>query len=292
MTDGPRFPRLQILAAAALFSTGGAVVKASALDGWQVACLRSLVAAATLWLFMRGGRRRPSWRALAVGAGYGGMLVGFVLSNKLTTAANAVFLSATAPLWVALLAPRLLGERWHKRELPFMIAMLAGLLLCLTEIDPRFATAPRPILGNALSILTGLFYAFTVLGLRWLTRAGADAAEAPAALVSGNLLAFAVCLPMALPMAPPRPLDLAIVLFLGSLQVGLAYIWLTAAVRTVPALETSLLLLVEPVLNSLLAWAVHGEVPGGWALAGAALILVGTSLRALTALGPARAARA
>lgn len=288
MPLGSLASRLRILGAAILFSTGGAVVKATTLDAWQVASLRSLVAAVTLWLFMRGGRRRWSRRALLVGAAYAGMLIGFVLSSKLTTAANAVFLAATAPLWVALLAPWLLGERWRRRDLGTLALMGVGLVLCLTDAQPRFDTAPEPMLGNALAIGTGLFYALTVLGLRWLARGDPTRADAPAALVSGNVLAFLVCLPLALPLPVPRPLDVGIVVFLGAIQIGLAYIWLTAAMRQVAALEVSLLLLIEPVLNSLLTWAVHGEVPGRWALAGAVLILVASVSRAVAAPGAER----
>lgn len=281
MTRGSLVPRLQLLAVAVLFSTGGAVVKSSTLGGWQIACLRSLVAGITLWLFMRGARGRLNRRALVVGVAYAGALIGFVVSSKLTTAANAVFLAGTAPLYVALLAPALLGERWQRRDLAYMAVMAVGMLLCLTDAQPRFVTAPEPALGNLLAIVTGLFWALTVLGLRWLARSTERGDDAPVALVSGNLLAFLVCLPAALPLPPPRLLDVGIILFLGSIQIGLAYIVLTAAMRRVPAFEASLLLLVEPVLNSLLTWAVHGEVPGQWALVGAALILSATSLKAV-----------
>ncbi len=281
MVRGPLFWRLQIVAVAFLFSTGGATVKATALDGFQVASLRSLVAAFTLWMFMRGARRRWNSRALLVGVAYAGMMIGFVLSSKLTTAANAVFLSATAPLYIAVLAPWLLDERWRRRDLIYMAMMAAGILLCLTDAQPRFVTAPRPVLGNVLAIVTGLFYALTVLGLRWLARDDPSESDAPAALVSGSLLAFLLCLPLALPLPAPGLPDVGIVLYLGSVQIGMAYIWLTAAIRRVPALEASLLLLVEPVLNSLLTWVVHGEVPGGWALLGMALILGTISLKAV-----------
>lgn len=290
MSRGPLVWRLRILAVAVLFSTGGAVVKASSLDGWQIAGLRSLVAAVTLWLFMAGGRRRWTWRAFLVGVAYAGMLIGFVLASKLTTAANAVFLAATAPLYVAVLAPWLLGERWRRTELLYMTVMAAGLLLCLTDAQSRFETAPDPALGNLVAVATGLFYALTVLGLRWLARGDPAERDAPPALVCGNVLAFVACLPAALPLAPLRSVDVGVVLFLGSIQIGLAYIWLTAAIGRLPALEVSLLLLVEPVLNSLLTWAVHGEVPGRWALVGAALILAATAVRAGRTLGvePAR----
>ncbi len=256
------------------------MVKATTLDGWQIACLRSLVAALTLYLFMRGGRAAWSRRAVLVGLAYAGALIGFVLSSKLTTAANAVFLTGTAPLYVAVLAPWLLREPLRRSELVYMLVMAAGMGLCLTDSEPRFVTAPDPALGNILAVVTGVFWALTVLGLRWLGREEDSSSAGATAVVSGNVIAFLVCLPAALPLPPPQAVDVAIVLFLGSIQIGLAYILLTAAIRRVPALEASLLLLVEPVLSSLLAWAVHGEVPGRWALMGALLILGSTLVKA------------
>lgn len=289
MKSGSLVARLQLVAVAILFSTGGSVVKLTALDGWEVACLRSLVAAVTLWLFMPGARRRWSRRALLVGCAYAGALIGFVLSSKLTTAANAVFLTGTAPLYVALLAPILLGERWQWRDLVYMAVMAVGMLFCLTDAQPRFVTAPDPALGNLVAISTGLFWALTVLGLRWLARDAGSDSEAPVAIVSGNVLAFLVCLPAALPFSPPTAQDVGIILFLGSIQIGLAYIIMAAAMRRVPALEASLILLVEPVLSALLAWAVHAEVPGPLAIVGALLILGATSAKALFAVRSERA---
>ena len=85
----PLASRLEVLAAAALFSSGGAVIKAIHLAGWQVACFRSAVAALALFVLMREVRRRPSLRVLGVGLAYAATLILFVLSNKLTTSASA-----------------------------------------------------------------------------------------------------------------------------------------------------------------------------------------------------------
>lgn len=271
--------RLQILAAALLFSTGGAAVKATALSGWQIASLRSLVAAIALFLWMRGARRRWSWRAVVVGIAYGGALSGFVVSSKLTTAANAVFLTGTSPIYVALLGPWLLRERLRRGDLVYMLVMAVGMVLCLGDAEARFATAPDPVTGNIVAVVTGLFWALTVLGLRWLGRDPESAEDVPAAVISGNLIAFLACLPAALPLPEVTAADVSIVVYLGVVQIALAYVLLTAGLERVPALEASLLLLIEPVLNSLWAWWVHGEVPSAIAVVGAGLILGSTLTR-------------
>lgn len=268
--------RLQILAAAVLFSTGGAAIKATAFSGWQVASLRSLVAAIALLLWMRSARQRWSWRAIVVGLAYAGALSGFVLSSKLTTAANAVFLAGTAPLYVALLAPWLLRERPRRGDLVFMAVMAVGLVLCLGDTQARFETAPDPVTGNILAVVTGVFWALTVIGLRWLGKDTESSDQVAAAVVSGNLIAFLVCLPAALPLPELGAPDVWIVVYLGVFQIGLAYVLLTSGIKTVSALEVSLLLLIEPVLSALWAWSMHGEVPGSGSIAGAVLILGST----------------
>jgi drug/metabolite transporter (DMT)-like permease len=102
--------RIQLLAAAALFSTGGAAIKACSLTSWQVAGLRSGIAALVL-LLVPAARRGWTPRAWLVGAAYAATVVLFVQANKLTTSAATAFLQSTAPLYVLLLAPHLLGER-------------------------------------------------------------------------------------------------------------------------------------------------------------------------------------
>ena len=98
------------------------------------------------------------------------------------------------------------------------------------------------------------------------------------AVLAGNALAFAACLPFALPIAPGA-IDLAVLLYLGGFQIALPYLLVAAAVRRLPALEISLVLLVEPVLNPVWAFALHGEVPGGFAIAGGAILLGATAMK-------------
>ena len=152
--------------------------------------------------------------------------------------------------------------------------------LFFVGIDPPVATAPDPLLGNVLGVIAGITWALTILGLRWLGRTnepGDDAAGA--AVAGGNVLACLFCLPLALPVVASTVVDWTLVGYLGAFQIGLAYVWMTRGVRQVPAFETSLLLLLEPVANATWAWRVHGEQPGPWSLTGCAVILVATLAR-------------
>ena len=112
------------------------------------------------------------------------------------------------------------------------------------------------------------------MGLRWLGRRSDDPTATQPSLVAGNVLACVLTLGMALPVEQLPARDLAILAFLGVIQIGLAYVCLVDGIRGVPALEASLLLLLEPVLNPIWAWLVHGEAPGEWALTGGAIIMV------------------
>ena len=268
--------RLQILAAAFLFSTGGVAVKSCQLADWQIASFRCGVAAAVMWALLPAARRRWSWHTLAVGGAYASTLTLYVLANKATTAANAVLLQGTAPLYLLLLAPLALGERIRGRDLAVMAALGLGLGLLLSGDVAASAPAPAPARGNLLGALAGLSWALTILGLRWLERGGRNAA---AAVVAGNLIAFVVPLYWALPVVDSRPADWGWVLFLGAFQIALAYRLLTSGVRSVPAFEAALLLLIEPVFNPVWAFWVHGEVPGPATLAGGALIVAVTLLK-------------
>ncbi|MBK7641465.1 MAG: EamA family transporter [Planctomycetes bacterium] len=269
--------RLALVAAAALFSTGGAAIKGTSFRGFELAGLRSAVAVLAFLVFLPAARARPSPRIMLVALAYAATLICFVLANKLTTSANTIFLQSTAPLYVLLLAPLLLRERIRPRDLVILVAIAGGIwCLFLDELAPQ-ASASDPALGNKLALISGFTWALTMIGLRWLARGGSDSAALGAA-VWGNVLAACVCLGGAalrheLTLSEAGAQSWLLVGFLGVFQIGLAYALVTSAVRHLEAFEVSLLLLCEPVLNPLWSFLFQGERPGFHVLLGGALIL-------------------
>jgi len=194
----------------------------------------------------------------------------FVVATKLTTAANAIFIQDTAPLWVLLLSPWLLGERPTRGEL--LAVPIYGIGLGLFFLDELTA---GQVAGNAVALASGVAFAFSIVGLRVLRHDG------PAALVWGNALAALAALPLWARGPAATGADLAIVAYLGVFQLGLAYLAFSRGVTGTPAIEASLLVLLEPVLNPIWTFLVAGERPGPWAVAGGAVVLGATAWRTL-----------
>jgi len=266
--------RLALALAAILFSTGGAAIKAVALNAWQTAGLRSLIAASILFILLPEARRGWTWRIVPTAAAYAACLMLFVHANKMTTSANAIFLQATAPAWLLLIGPLMLKEPVRRRDLLYSALLAVGMGLFFAGVPVGQQTAPKPFLGNVFAALSGLAWALTIAGIRMQAR-GQDSTGSLATVVLGNTLTAAAALPMAFPVAATAA-DLSIILYLGVFQVGLAYIFLTRGMKHVQAFESSAILLLEPVLNPVWTWIVHGERTGSFALVGAAVIIAAT----------------
>jgi DME family drug/metabolite transporter len=271
--------RVQVLLAAVLFSTAGMVVKATALSSWQVAGFRSAVAAVFL-LLVAGLPLRPTRRTVAVGLIIAVTFITFIVANKLTTAAHAVFLQAAAPIYLVLLGPWLLDERVHARDLPFLAVVGLGLVLLFAGSVSPSATAPNPVLGNVIGAVSGVTWALVLAGVRYITRDEGNAG-AMAATFYGNVFAFLLCAPLAFPVGSAGAVDWAVIGYLGCFQLALAYVLLTRGIGKLTALEASLLLLLEPALNPVWTFLAHGETPGLLGIVGGSLVLIATTVRAL-----------
>jgi drug/metabolite transporter (DMT)-like permease len=231
------------------------------------------VAALTLLALLPEARRLSSWRSWVAGLAYAATLVLFVHSTKLTTSASAIFLQATAPAYMLFLAPLVLKEKLQRLDIWVTLVMVGGMAMFFVGTENPLATAPNPALGNVYGALSGLAWALSLTGLRWQGK------DNLGVVVAGNLLAFLLCVPGAFPLPQATAADVSVILYLGVIQIGLAYWLLARGLRSVKAFEASLLLMLEPVMNPVWTWLLHGEEPSGWALAGGSVILGGTLLR-------------
>jgi len=270
-SDSPRRAILAVAGAALLWSSGGVFIKLAPMPALAVACGRSLVAGLFYLIALR-----PNLRAarFTTAASYAACILTFVSATRLTTAANAIFLQYTGPAYVLALSPWLLREPFRGIDGVCVALSLSGMsLFFVGRIEPgQFA-------GNLLGIASGVFFALVVVLLRRDARGGKGDALPSTAL--GNLLAAAVTLPFAFRALPQMTSGrgLFVLLYLGIVQLGIAYLLFMRGVRRVPAAEASLISTLEPIFNPLWVFIGTGERPGPWALAGGAVVVASVILR-------------
>ncbi len=271
--------RASVVAAALLWSSSGLFVKSHVFDDWPLdkrgillAFWRALFAGLVLLPWVR--RPRWNWRILPMTLSFTGMNICFLKSMTLTTAANAIWLQCTAPLWVFLWGCTLGRERAVRADaIPLCCGILGTGLILGNEFAGSSAAASTT--GVLLGLAAGILYAGVVIGLRRLR--GEDAAFLVAA---NHLVAAALLSPYyAAGGVHPSAGQLAAVAAFGMLQMGLPYLLFARGLRRVPGHEAALLALTEPVLMPLWVWLAWGEQPAWWTLAGGGLILAGLLVR-------------
>lgn len=271
----------QLVLAAVFWSLGGLLIKAIAWSPLAVAGGRGLIAAIFLVLTHRGLRFHFS-RAQILGAlGYAACTVTFCAATKLTTAANAILLQYTAPVWIALFGTWLLGERATRVDWIAITLVLIGMALFLAN-----GLAVGHVLGDSLGVLSGVCFAGMTIALR--SQKDGSPIES---IILGNLLAFFVGLPWII-ASPALPLAgwLAL-LVLGVVQLGCSY-WLYArAIRHVTALEAVLIPVLEPLFNPIWVLLAVGERPTPLALLGGSIVLAAVIGRGLVRLRAGRRPR-
>ena len=262
-------PILLVAAAAVLWSTGGLFIKATELSAFELSFGRSLLAAATVAYFTRREGFRLNRVTAVASIIYAALLLLFVVATKLTTAANAIFLQYTAPVHVLIFGPLMFGEKRRARDLAVVAACLAGMSLFFVG-----RLRPEDVTGNLAALASGLCFAFFMLLLR---HPGAQRVNRASSVIYGNLLIALVCAPSffgALAGGRVAAGDLLVVVYLGVVQIGVAYTLFTLGVaRGVRSLDAAILCYVEPVLNPVWVFLLLGERPSRWALVGGAVII-------------------
>ena len=267
-------PILLILLAVLLWSTGGLFIKSTTLDAFSVNAGRSLLAALTVAIFTYKKGLRLDKFTLLNSLFYAGTLTCFVYANKTTTAANAIFLQYTAPIYILILSPFVLKEKFKFSDLITVAVCLGGMsLFFLEKQSPTNALAPNVFVGNIAALLSGVFFGLYFIFLR---HPRSLANKNPSLSVFyGNLIIVLLMLPFLLENPPaPNTKDIFAVLFLGIFQIGIAYLLFTKGIASgVRSLDASIIGFVEPLLNPVWVFLVLGETPNRWAILGGVIIL-------------------
>lgn len=264
---------LFLLLSAILWSSGGLFIKTVSWNPLAIAGLRSLIAMMVIVAYVR--HPRFTWSVPQIGGAiaYAVTVTLFVIATKLTTAANAILLQYTAPLYVAFLGAWFLGERTRWFDWVSIMVVIGGMALFFLD-----RLAPGGLLGNLLAIVSGISFAFLVLFMRKQRN------ESPfETIILGNLFTGL----FGLPFMFGSMLDVLSwvgLFFLGVIQLGLSYVLYSEAIRHVTALEAILIPGIEPILNPIWVFLILGERPGNWALIGGLIVLVSVTLRSLIAI--------
>jgi drug/metabolite transporter, DME family len=266
--EGPKIPPLLfVLAAAILWSTGGLFIKWVQISGLALSFGRSLSAAITIALFTRRegfGLNRISALTSVL---YAALLILFVLATKKTTAANAIFLQYTAPVYLLIFEPIFYKEKFRLRDLITVGACVVGMSLFFVG-----KLRPEDVTGNILALSSGLCFASYLLLLRHSKARDVNRASAA---IYGNLLVVLIAAPAGLAAIPEMTSHDALgTLYLGVVQIGVAYTLFTIAMaRGVRSLDAGIIGYIEPILNPIWVFLIIGERPSNWALMGGAIII-------------------
>ncbi len=262
-----------VAACALLWSTGGLFIKIVSWNPFAMAGMRSLIGGIVILAWMRRPRFTWSFAQVAGAVCYAACMIGFVLANKLTTAANAIMLQYTAPLYAAAFGWIFLREKASTIDWVTIAVVLGGMVLFFMD-----KLTLGGMEGNIIAIASGVFFAGAMVSFR---------AQKDSSSLESILLSHAITVAVSIPFlfhGWPSPAGWAGIGFLGVFQIGISAILLSYGVRRVSALQSLLTAVIEPIFNPLWVFLVIGELPGPRALAGGAIILLAVTLRSVLSL--------
>ena len=252
-----------LLLAAVMWSTGGLFIKYVQWHPMAIAGIRGLIAALTIMVIVPQVLTLPKNKMFWLGCfAYMGLCVCMVVGTKLTTAANAIFLQYTAPIYVALISALILKEKISRLDLLVIFSTAVGMALFFVG-EFSFAS----IAGNLFGIASGVCFAIMVICFRYI-----KGIEPSTLVFYGNILCFFVGLSFVSTPFPDLYGWLGLT-YLGAAQIGLPYIIYSRAVVHVPPLEGVIIPTIEPILNPIWVAVFIGERPTAWAVMGGIIVI-------------------
>lgn len=265
MKDTRQYAILMTVLAAILWSTGGIFIKLLPQDAFTILFYRSFYAGLIFLLIF--GKKLFVFNKLSIISSlfYAPLLIAFVTSTKLTTAANAIFLQYTAPAFVLLLEPYFIRTKLKKINIFTVIVCFMGMGLFFIEQ----LSSPDNWLGIWLALLSGVI----LTGLL-ITQKMNKPEYQPGAVFLGNMLVCLITLPWFITSPSPTITENTYLMILGFGQLGLGFALFLYGQKHLPAIESALIAMLEPLLNPVWVFIGYGEHPGNWAIAGGLIILL------------------
>ncbi len=256
-----------LIIAALLWSLGGVFIKSVDMHPLAITGARSFVAAIVFLIYIR--RPRFIWNKYTIVGvlAYTGMVLMYVTSMKLTTAANAIFLEFTAPIYVVIFGFYILNERVAKFDWLAIGIIFIGLGLFFMDELTIYG-----LWGNILALGAGVCLALVTVIIR-----KEKESSAVEIVLFGNLFTAILTAPFVFDaVESSRASEWLILMMLGIIQLGIPYILYTIALKYVPAIDAILVSMIEPVLNPVWVFIFVGEAMGEWAFVGGILVLAGS----------------
>ncbi len=261
---------IAVIASAMLWSTGGLFIKLISLDAMQLSFFRCIFAAFVFAVIFKKEVLYANGFTFINAIFYAGVLILFVIATKTTTAANAIFLQYTAPIYILIFEPLINKTRFERINVITIIICFVGMVLFfLGELSPGHLE------GNIFALLSGVAFAAFMIGMR-----KNKAEHQFSSIFYGNILVALICIPYIINLKPVSFSDLWMVAYLGIFQIGTAYAIFSYGLKRVYAIEASLIAMIEPVLNPVWVFLGYGEIPSFIAIIGGIIIIATISLRA------------
>lgn len=256
---------------ALLWSSGGLFIKILKLDAFQISFYRSGIAALTILVIsiFRKQKLKLEFDIVSILASvfYACILILFVIATKLTTAANAIFLQFTAPIYLLVLEPIFLKTKFEVRNLIALIFCFAGMILFFFG---RLQLSD--VYGNLLAISSGISFALFSLLLKWKKQIH-KSTNTITLIIGGNVLVCLVCLPIIYQNLLVDKISLLILIYMGVFQIGISYVIFNEGIKYVSATESLIIAMLEAILNPIWVFIGVGEVPTIYSITGSVIIL-------------------
>jgi DME family drug/metabolite transporter len=262
---------LFVFIAGLLWSTGGLFIKLISLPAMQLAFFRCSIAAITFGILFRKEILLINKLTFINSIFYAGILITFVIATKKTTAANAIFLQSTAPIYVLIFEPIFNKTKYERINIITVAVCMVGMLLFFVgKIELGHLE------GNIIALFSGVAFAAFFLGMK-----KNDPKFQHSSIFYGNILVAIISIPFLFTLETLKSNDFIMVTFLGVFQIAIAYAFFSAGLKRIYAIEASIISMIEPVLNPVWVFIGYGEVPSITAIIGGLIILGSIIIRSI-----------